>query len=1440
MPTKPAAGTPLDPAHALYSHLTAAGSAVWGMLEGTGTTSADSSGNGNTLTLSTGASWSSDATGPKIALTGNANPLPLTSAITYDGNQSYSIAFRGLGSSGAFGSVCGNGTEYIGFYYGNYFNFVTRDSNYSFYGATVFSAAKDYVVVFNFSTLQARLYTDGVEDSVSPFVMTAGHPFIFDRLGSGFAGFANPLIGSLNYFYGINGYAASIGDAVALHTNPYAIFTSVAPSPFTAAALSGPSTAAASFAITVPAASSFTASVVSGPSVAAASFAAAPPGAAAFTGTLASGASTVAASFTATPPAAGTAYTSNQAGNWATAAIWTPNGVPGAGDTVTIGHAVAVTANTTIGDGSDSTVLTCITGKITVTGAALTIRGRGTWGGVSDLLVLVVQNAGATPGQLILDGGAGHTPVQTFGGGSKLTLTGTVGAPFVVRTKVATAGSPGYFVCTNGSWGLSCRATYGSFIALGDASHAAIGIAYLSYAPDSDPAFVLNHCTFDTCGTVTVQIGLGTAVFTLNDCLWQNGLAPAFTLMANSAKTGGDRTVAACTFLGLHAVQPYFGYQQDVTFTGCYFDDDYTCNWEGYSWAAFDGCFVRLQTTGEHLSAGDFGVGAGNYFFTDGGGGSFWLISDMESMTFANNVFDPSQATSYGYAIGYTEASNGPRPSCFFEYNVMCLSAQPWSLLAAVTNSAAPNVLVGTAAHNTVPIIGAAPVVIGAAGPGERVGSVAAIRDNLFWGTGTPTYPVVNQGTPTLAVTDVVTAPNCHHNAYSSVAVESAGRWTGTPYTIAGATTCTNGTPYSTPMSGATAPGGNDVNLGTITNAQTQGPQFVDPTRNLLTWDASRGGPGTAANAMAAIRADLTLIPAAVAWVRGGFVPTNTLLHNTASDGTDIGAVAFAGSATAFTLTAPSPAKGDVTVVSSPFTITPNGTFTGTITVTPSGGGLSTPIVKTFSGTSTPQTFTITPTVAGAVVTLTATNSGGLTNPAPVTYLGMVQIGKSGTNAVSGNLAPSLGGQDLCSVGVWPREFARDITGDAVDPSNAGFQGVYGGSHLHVDFSATGAGGQYGGYGIPFNVVPGTQATKAITYVGYPSANPPDPTHPSDPGPIPIPDLPACENWTDQSVSPSTNPAGDGHILIAVRDETTGLVSTLWEINKGWTEDSGVSWKASGAFKFNIATGAQRADDTTSAEAGGMRILPALLRADEVIAAIARDPVNGDVGHCIRVTFTADQNKYTWPAKVTVAAGTSPAPAMGARFRLTSAWYAANAASYTGQARIIINTIRKYGLIMADIGGTWYVGGVSDDRWSLASLTAINGIPGSALELIRYTPGWTHTGPTSGPVGTPQTFTVALGWPDANAQSYIYLTLNGATPGGSYSTPIITLIPGSSPSGTYTFTPPSAGVYTLHGATGGLEWYPPAPLTFTAGSGVLPRPPRRRLLTRSRSLQRSR
>ena len=87
------------------------------------------------------------------------------------------------------------------------------------------------------------------------------------------------------------------------------------------------------------------------------------------------------------------------------------------------------------------------------------------------------------------------------------------------------------------------------------------------------------------------------------------------------------------------------------------------------------------------------------------------------------------------------------------------------------------------------------------------------------------------------------------------------------------------------------APGANDVDVD---------PAFRDRTRDLASWDASLGGPGTAANAVAELQkrndADFNseyTVSNLLTYVRDGFAPTATQLRGADQNAGTIGAVEF-------------------------------------------------------------------------------------------------------------------------------------------------------------------------------------------------------------------------------------------------------------------------------------------------------------------------------------------------------------------------------------------------------------------------------------------------------------------------------------------------------------------------------------------------------------------
>ena len=105
------------------------------------------------------------------------------------------------------------------------------------------------------------------------------------------------------------------------------------------------------------------------------------------------------------------------------------------------------------------------------------------------------------------------------------------------------------------------------------------------------------------------------------------------------------------------------------------------------------------------------------------------------------------------------------------------------------------------------------------------------------------------------------------------------------------------------------------------------------------------------------------------------------------------------------------PSSGSVNSASENFIITPNNSYTGTITITPTGTGSAGLAAKvlTFSNSSTAQTFTITPTVSGSI-TLTPTNNGALTNPAILTYTAnaVVPAAPASVVATAGNASATV------------------------------------------------------------------------------------------------------------------------------------------------------------------------------------------------------------------------------------------------------------------------------------------------------------------------------------------------------------------------------------------------------------------------------------------------
>src|ERR671915_444666 len=128
----------------------------------------------------------------------------------------------------------------------------------------------------------------------------------------------------------------------------------------------------------------------------------------------------------------------------------------------------------------------------------------------------------------------------------------------------------------------------------------------------------------------------------------------------------------------------------------------------------------------------------------------------------------------------------------------------------------------------------------------------------------------------------------------------------------------------------------------------------------------------------------------------------------------------------------------------------------------------------------------------------------------------------------------------------------------------------------------------------------------------------------------------------------------------------------------------------------------------TSADAAGLPIFPGLARYDEV--------ARGRIDHALRFTVSRTRRAYVWPARHVASDATDPSlPPMGLRVRLKAG---VDTRPFPRQARIVLEALKRYGMVVADNGSDWYISGAPDPRWSNEQLRALKRVPGSAFEVV--------------------------------------------------------------------------------------------------------------------------
>lgn len=232
-----------------------------------------------------------------------------------------------------------------------------------------------------------------------------------------------------------------------------------------------------------------------------------------------------------------------------------------------------------------------------------------------------------------------------------------------------------------------------------------------------------------------------------------------------------------------------------------------------------------------------------------------------------------------------------------------------------------------------------------------------------------------------------------------------------------------------------------------------------------------------------------------------------------------------------------------------------------------------------------------------------------------------------------------------------------------------------GAGFLHADF------GEDQQYGIPFLTVGGGQPVFDVVFTDYGDE--------SDPGPYPIPpDAPV-------------EAGGDAHAIVL----DTGRCR-LYELYGASFQAT--HWTAASGAIFDLSSNDLRPMGWTSADAAGLPVFPGLVRYEEVAA--------GAIRHALRVTFTRTRRAFVLPATHWASHDDDPAlPPMGLRLRLRADY---DLSGFRGQARVILEALKRHGLIVADNGGDWFISGAPSPGWDDDDLDQLKRVPGTAFEVV--------------------------------------------------------------------------------------------------------------------------
>jgi len=446
--------------------------------------------------------------------------------------------------------------------------------------------------------------------------------------------------------------------------------------------------------------------------------------------------------------------------------------------------------------------------------------------------------------------------------------------------------------------------------------------------------------------------------------------------------------------------------------------------------------------------------------------------------------------------------------------------------------------------------------------------------------------------------------------------------------------------------------------------------------------------------------------------------------------------------------------------------INPASVATGNFTLTLMGSKFVNGAQVLFGATPLQTTFlSSTQLSATGSASSPGTYAISVTNPAPgsTSSSGMtLQVTGSPQASSCGSMSvgqgASLGGFVPFPVGsLWN----RDVSSDLIDPNSTAIINFIGASvSVHPDFGA----GLYQGstIGIPYLVVGSQQPLVILNFTAYGSE--------SDPGPMPIPLTAPIEGYPN----PGT---GDRHVLVL--DNANCF---LYELFSSYPQAA--SWNAGSAAVWDLLANEQRPYTWTSADAAGLPIFPGLARYDEVAA--------GNIAHALRFTLQNSQAAFIPPASHWAANSSSTLAApMGMRVRLRASF---DVSPYSAANQVILNALKKYGMIMADNGSSMYISGAPDDRWDNNDLHALSQVHASDFEVLQMTPLYTQNNIPGGAAPLISSFTAS----SASVSAGTPVTLSWQVSGAAYV--IVSPDAGAVRGTSVVVAPAQSTTYTLYAA----------------------------------------